>query len=218
MSDFHSYAHSHLSYLKKHGQQATYKKRQLLVRREENSPWVFFIAEGYVKMMFTNNTGNERVLGFGIPGMTIAQSGSFYSLPHVELEYEAHTDCVVWRIPRDEFMNAIRQNYQMFYEWHERILQNHNLLIERILYVGEKQPYRRIIGWLLGVARYYSTQQPDGSYLVEIPMSQDIIASWTQLSRETTSRILSDLKKRELIRSSNRFISISDIKKLQEHI
>ena len=216
MSDFHSYAHTHQSYLEKHGQQVTYKKGQLLVRREEESRWIFFIENGYVKMMFTDDVGNERILGFGIPGMTIAQSGSFYSLPHVELEYEAHTDCVVWRMPRSEFIAAMTEDPTMFREWHERILQNHNLLVERILYVGEKQPRRRIIGWLLGMARYYSVRQPDGGYLVEIPMSQDIIASFTHLSRETTSKIISTLKSRGLISVQNRLICVPDIQKLRD--
>ena len=216
MSDFHSYAHSHLAYLQKHGQQVTYKKGQLLVRREEDSPWIFFIESGYVKMMFTDDVGNERVLGFGIPGMTIAQSGSFYSLPHVELEYEAHTDCVVWRMPRTEFIAAMQGSPELFQEWHQRILENHNLLVERVLYVGEKQPRRRIIGWLLAVARYYSLRQPNGSYLVEIPMSQDIIASFTHLSRETTSKIISELKKQGLIGIKNRYITVPDVAQLRQ--
>ena len=218
MSDFHSYAHSHLAYLRKHGQQVTYKKGQLLVRREEDSPWIFFIESGYVKMMFTDNVGNERVLGFGIPGMTIAQSGSFYSLPHVELEYEAHTDCVVWRMSRADFIVAMEQSPLMFREWHERIMQNHNLLVERVLYVGEKQPRRRVIGWLLAVARYYSYRQPDGSYQVEIPMSQDIIASFTHLSRETTSKIISELKTRGLIRVKHRLITVPSVEALQQEL
>ena len=218
MSDFHSYAHSHLAYLKEHGQKVAYKKGQLLVRREELSPWIFFIESGYVKMMFTDNVGNERILGFGIPGMTIAQSGSFYSLPHVELEYEAHTNCTIWRMPRDKFIAALQESPEMFHEWHQRILQNHNLLVERVLYVGEKQPRRRIVGWLLGVARYYSIHQPDGSYLVEIPMSQDIIASFTHLSRETTSRIISDLKNLGLISIKNRSITIPNVEALRKEL
>lgn len=218
MSDFHSYAHNHLAYLKKHGQTVTYKKGQLLVRREEDSPWIFFIESGYVKMMFTDDVGNERVLGFGIPGMTIAQSGSFYSLPHIELEYEAHTDCTVWRMPRNEFIAAMNKDLTMFREWHERILQNHNLLVERVLYVGEKQPRRRVIGWLLAVARYYSLRQPDGSYLVEVPMNQDIIASFTHLRRETISKVISELKARSLVVIKNRLICIPDIAALRNEL
>lgn len=218
MSDFHSYAHSHLAYLEQHGQKVTYKKGQLLVRRQEESPWIFFIESGYVKMMFTDDVGNERVLGFGIPGMTIAQSGSFYSLPHVELEYEAYTDCVVWRMARGNFIAAMSKDQTMFREWHERILQNHNLLVERILYVAEKQPRRRIIGCLLGMTRYYSLRQPDGSYLIEMPISQDIIASLTHLSRESANRIISELRHRGLITAKNRSIAIPSVELLQDEL
>lgn len=121
-------------------------------------------------------------------------------------------------MPRDKFIAALQESPEMFHEWHQRILQNHNLLVERVLYVGEKQPRRRIVGWLLGVARYYSIHQPDGSYLVEIPMSQDIIASFTHLSRETTSRIISDLKNLGLISIKNRSITIPNVEALRKEL
>jgi len=200
MSDFHSYAHAQYAYFQKHSRRTVYKKGQLLVRREEQSPWMFFIESGYVKMMFTNETGEERVLGFGLPGMAIAQSGSFYTLPHFELEYAAHTDCIVWRIPRDDFIAAMRADSILFGEWHERILQNHNMLVERVLYLGERNPKARVLAWLLGMARYYSVVQRDGSILVEIPMTQDIIASFTGLSRESTNRVFAELRAANLVR------------------
>lgn len=215
MSDFHSYAHSHLDFFKKHGQCKTYKPGHLLVRREEDSPWMFFLESGFVKMMFTDELGNERILGFGVPGMTFTQSGSFYSLPHVELEFETYTQATAWIVPRKLFIEALETNPVMFKEWHERILQNHNLLIERVLYIGEKRPKTRVVGWLLAAARYYSVRQPDGSYLIELPINQDGIASFTHLSRESISRIMSELKQRGLVQIRNRFISIPDVEGLK---
>lgn len=218
MSDFHHYAHAHREYFHKHGRQLIYKKHQLLVRREDPSPWMFFIESGFVKMMFTNETGEERVLGFGLPGMTITQSGSFYTLPHSELEYEAHTECTVWRVSREQFIKDMSANPTLFADWHQRILQNHNLLVERVLYLGEKQPRKRVIAWLLGMARYYSLAQPNNEILIEMPMTQDLIANFVHLSRESTNRIIGELKDSGAIRIKQQYVTVVSTDALQKQL
>ncbi|MFZ1360478.1 MAG: Crp/Fnr family transcriptional regulator [Candidatus Saccharimonadales bacterium] len=218
MSDFHHWAHAHETYFHTHGRRTSYKKHQMLVRREEESPWMFFVESGYVKMMFTNETGEERVLGFGMPGMTIAQSGSFYSLPHTELEYEAHTECQVWRVPRSQFINDLPTDAALMADWHQIVLQNQNMLIERILYLGEKQPRKRIIAWLLGMSRYYGTLQPNNEIHIEIPLTQDAIASFVHLSRESTSRIISELKQLGVITMQQHLIVIPKLDELQRRL
>ena len=218
MSDFHSYADTHLKYFEENGQRVLYKKGQLLVRRDEPSPWMFFLERGLVKMMFTSQDGTERIYGFGIPGMSFTQSGAFYTLPHTELEFEAHTNCTIWRLARSQFIKELETNISMLREWHERILQNHNLLTERILYAGEKDPRRRITAWLLGMARYYGFAQKDGSIVLEIPMTQDVMASFVHLSRERTNIILSDLRKRDLITIKKQYITVLSVELLQQEL
>lgn len=216
MSDFHSYAKTHLQFFEEHGQKILYKKGQLLVRRDEPSPWMFFLENGLVKMAFASQDGTERIYGFGVPGMSFTQSGSFYALPHVDLEFEAHTDCTVWRLPREQFIKELETNIPMLREWHERILQNHNMLTERILYTGEKDPRNRIIAWLLAMARYFSFAQEDGSVVLEVPMTQDIMASFVHLSRERTNIVLSDLRRRGLISVEKQYITVPDIALLRK--
>lgn len=216
MSDFHSYAHAHEKYFKQYGRKVVYKKGQLLVRRDEDSPWMFFIEHGYVKMMFANENAEERIYGFGVPGMAITQSGSFFTLPHMELEFEAYGDCTVWRIARSTFMQALKTDTALLHDWYERTLQNNNLLTERILYAGEKNPRTRVIAWLLGMGRYYSLAQPDGSVQIEFPMTQDIMASFVYLSREKTNRIIGDLKEQRLIVVEHRIVTIPSIERLRE--
>lgn len=218
MSDFHSYAKTHLQFFQQHGQKVTYKKGQLLVRRDEPSPWMFFLESGLVKMAFASQDGTERIYGFGVPGMSFTQSGSFYTLPHMDLEFEAHIDSIVWRLPREQFIKELETNIPMLREWHERILQNHNMLTERILYTGEKDPRNRIIAWLLGMARYYSFKQKDGRIILEIPMTQDIMASFVHLSRERTNIILSELRKRNLITIKKQYITFPDIDLLRKEL
>lgn len=215
MTDFHHYARLHEALFEEKGKKSSYKKGQLLMHRDEESPWIFFVHSGYVKLAFTNDGADERVLGFAVPGMPLAQGGSFHSLPHLNLEYEAHTDCVVSRMAMKEFMQELSSDTDLFMEWHNRILQNHTMFIERILYSGERDPKVRVMGWLLGMDRYYSNTRSDGKRAVEIPMTQDIIAGFTHLSRESVNKILQELKQQGLIEINNKIIIMPDPNKIR---
>lgn len=218
-TDFHHFASAHQALFKKHGNRVIYKKSQLLVGHGESSPWMFFLETGRVKLVFASHDGEERILGFFFPGMTFAQSGAFYSLPHMDLEYEAYAgDCVVWRIKREEFFAACKKDKAIYDDWYVTIHKNQDMLIERILYLGEREPRRRIIGWLLGMTRYYSNAQPDGSVRFAVPMTQDAIASFVHLGRESVNKVLGELKSGKIISVKNHYITVRNLEKLRTEL
>lgn len=215
-TDFHHFAEAHETFFKQHGNRVVYKKGQLLVGHGEASPWMFFLERGRVKLMITSHDGEARILGFFFPGMTFSQSGVFYALPHMSLEYEAYVDeCIVWRVKREEFYAACQQDKAIYNDWYTTIHRNQDMLVERILYLGEKEPRRRIIGWLLAAARYYSNTQPDGSVQLAVPLTQDAIAGFVHLGRESVNKIIGELKTRNMIRVKNRIITISNLETIR---
>lgn len=213
MSDFFSFSKIHQDYFHEKGQLELYKKGQLLVRHDDASPWMFFLEKGLIKLIFNTRDATPRILAFILPGMTFTQSGSFYSLPNIGLEHEAYNTVTVWRLPREQFIADLQTNLALFRDWHSRIQENHNFWIERILYSGEKQPRDRTIAWLLCMARYYGIH--DGkSCLIEIPLTQDLIAGFLHLTRESTNKIIQELKSHNLITIQTKYITIPDIEAL----
>lgn len=194
-----------------YGQKTLYKKGQLLVRREEANPWIFFVETGFVKMMFTNKTtGEERILGFGTPGTATNPSGNFYTLPQFEIEFEAHTDCEIWRMTLAQFMDILGEDDVLFSEWYQRVLENQGLLVEKLLNVSERDPFLRIVAWIRLMMKFHSTKQSDGSYIIEVPFTQEQIASFIGLSRESTNHAFAELKKRGLVETKNKKIRVLD--------
>jgi CRP/FNR family transcriptional regulator, cyclic AMP receptor protein len=54
----------------------------------------------------------------------------------------------------------------------------------------------------------------DGEVRVTIPLTQDMLASWAQASRESTARVLHDLRERGIIRTGRRELAILDMERL----
>lgn len=217
MSEYFSYSKVHRDLFHQKGTKAVYKKGQLLVRGDEPSPWMFFLEKGMVKVSFAASDGTERLMGFFIPGMTFAQSGSYFSDPTGGLEYEATADVVTYRMQRDVFVKEANDNIKVLRDFTRRMQENHLYMVERLIGQGEKNIRDRCIRWLLTMAKYYGIN--DGGYrVIQIPLTQDQIACAIHATRESVSKTLKDLKKEKLMHTSKKRIYIRDIPNLQSLI
>lgn len=204
------------NYFINHGSKTVFKKGQLLIRREDNSPWMYYIESGVVKLNFTNPEGETRTLGFNTPNMVSYQNNKFRTLPEFELEYEAISEVVARRVSREDFEAELNKNPALLKDWSARIMARGELLLERILYSGERNPRRRIVAWLRAVCHYYGQPQPDGSIVVTMPLTQEVIASFVGLSRESTNRVISELKTLGLLRIKRHIITVVDPDKISD--
>ncbi|MCA9330805.1 Crp/Fnr family transcriptional regulator, partial [Candidatus Saccharibacteria bacterium] len=140
-------------YFKAHGQRATYKKRQLLVRHDEPSQWIFFLRSGLIKVAYTLDDGTERLMGYFIPGMVFAQLGAFFPDSLNGMEYEAALNTNVYRLPRQQFLDALSSSVEMSQEYLDAMIRNQIFMIERLEYQGEKGMRQKYLKWLLFVMR-----------------------------------------------------------------
>jgi CRP-like cAMP-binding protein len=60
------------------GQMVNYRKGEYLANSHDINNWVFFLDQGLVSVGFNSENGDGKLIGYFIPGMTFAQSGSFF--------------------------------------------------------------------------------------------------------------------------------------------
>ena len=215
MSDFFSFSTVHQAYFKAHGQVHHYKKGQIFTHRQEVSRDVYFLESGYVKVGFSTKDATERVLSIVLPGMTFAQVGSFYAMPQTELEFEAYSDIVIYRIPRDRFLIDLTHDQQLFYDWYRRTAENQLFWIELLTCCAERKPRDRILSWLTCMVRYFSITT-GGKATIEMPLSQETIAAMTMLTRESTNKVIHELKRLGIITVKDKHITIPNVEALDK--
>lgn len=221
MSEFFLYSKVHGAYFKKHGQKLTYKKGHYLATPQDKNPWVYFLDDGIVRICFSFEAGQERLLGYFIPGMTFAQSGSFFDQEEGGLEYVANTDISVYRISRDDFFEQLRINPEFNQDYVSSLLRNQLYLVDRIVYLGEKRVYARCIRWLQLISKFYGESQTKGGSkgsVITVPMTQDTIADFLHVTRESVSTCLTKLRKKGLISIKHKVITIPDLAKLKAEL
>lgn len=204
---FFQYLDVHAKYFKNHGQKITYPKDSFLVSIHDQSPWVFFLDSGTVQIIFGISSGTDRLIGYFIPGMTFAQSGSFYGNSSEALEYKAITPVTVYRILRQDFFQRLTNNSQFYMEYQDAILRNQIYLIDRIVYQGEQSIEKKFIRWIFFMIKYYSSESSN-QYKIFVPLTQDDIANFLHVTRASINKLITHHKKAGLLSVKKKIITI----------
>lgn len=187
-------------------------KGEFLYRPGDALRGIYLVLEGAFKTASTGFDGNERIVGFHLPGEVIGLDG--WSEFRHRCVAIALADACVCQFSIDQFMqtelvqNGIR-------EWTRRIIGNCTRNeIEHLEMLGRRQPVERIALFLHELMR--RSQQPvEAGACVTLPMSREDIACFLGLAPETVSRGFTRLQTMGAISVDHRHIEVCDATKLQ---
>lgn len=215
---FFGYSKSHEDYFAKNGQRIVYGNKRYIVTSTDNDQWVYFLKEGLVRVSYTLLDGKERLIGYFVSGVTFAKSGSFFDSPDGALEYTTRDKSVLYRLPQDKFITELKKNEKLSSDYMNMVLRNQIYLIDRVVYQGENGIHRKLLRWLLFMAKYYGDIKNDSAQIV-FSLSQEEIANFLHVTRVSVNNILSVYTNNGVIDIEGRKIyipSIERIKKLLE--
>lgn len=210
MQSFFDYQKTHEAFFKERGSKLIYKKGQYVVTPNEASPWVFFLVDGLVDASFSFSDGSKRIIGYFLPGMSFAQSGAFFSDSGGGLEYMVLEQATIYRVPQKLFLEQLAKDIAFNAEYTNWLLKTQILLIERIVYQGENTIQNKLLRWLIFMAKYYGQPQKAGA-VIEVPLTQDVIADFLHVTRESIGKEMRCLVSERLISTKAKTITIFDL-------
>lgn len=218
MSQFFQPLEHHHAYFKKYGKLITYRKNEYLANSHDPNNWVFFLVNGLVCVGFSTESGEDKLIGYFLPGMTFAQSGSFFEeFSTIQLDYKACDESSVLRVDRKQFLASLKGNNNLSEDYVNALLRNQLFLIERIAYQSEKGIYNKCIRWLLFMAKFYGHKTSEGIQIMT-PITQETAANFMNVTRESAGSALTLLKKRGRISVSSKRLTIHDTDLLQREL
>lgn len=198
------------------GTKLTYRKGEFIIRPGESPPGIFYIESGIVKAYDITKYGEENLL-------IIRKEQEVFPLiwaitgQERHVIYEALSPTTVWRIDRSQFLELIADEPAMLAPLLDMTVEMYRIHSERIINLEYRSVRERLISFLLTMGNRFG-RRTDGGLLIDVPLRQQDIASSINASRETTSRELTALERKDLITSAESFITITDEKKLREYL
>jgi len=198
------------------GTRLTYKKGEFIIRPGEAPPGVFYIEAGVVKAYDINQYGEEKPL-------IIRKNHEIFPLIWAvtglerHVIYQALNATTVWRLSRKDYLEYIDSHPDAMAGLLEMTIEMYRIHSERIINLEYRTVRERLISFLLTMALRFG-QESDEGMLIDVPLRQQDVASSINASRETTSRELSALEKKGLIKTNPQYIVLLDVPKLRSFL
>ncbi len=198
------------------GSRQEFTKGEFIVRPGQTLPGVYYIESGLVKAYDITKYGEENLLiirhGGELLGMTWALAGR-----EREIIYTALAPTAVWLISLDTFKNHMHTNPEAAVPVISILADMFRLHGERIMTLEYRTVRERLASFLLGMAERFGVDSDIG-LKIDVPLRHQDIASSISATRETTSRTLSELERKGIIRNEQSHIIILNRDALSDFI
>jgi len=188
-----------------------YKKEELLYRPGDSFSFVNYIKSGFVRIYAISKNGQEVTIHIAKPSSFLP----FFVEKKMKRQYyiEAATPVEVWQVPKEEMINFIVENPELFPDLIDDFSCTIKQLLMRVEYLASGDAYSKVAAVLLWLAadRARKTNVP-----LDFAVTHRLIASLTGLTRETVTLQMLKLKEKKLIAGKGRRLVITDVNKLKE--
>ncbi len=199
-----------------------YKKGQTIFY-EGNKPYgVYWLKSGKVKLYKTNNEGKTFIVNIAGEGDLLGYR-YFFTQEMYSTTAEVIEDATVCFLDKDSFLDLLRIYPALTMELldlmgHE--IQNSENTAARMAY---DSTHERIAGMILDLKETYGVKY-DGnnndvpSWKIDVLLTRNDLASLAGTTTETIVRVMSLLKEKNIVKTENKFMCITDLKALERLI
>lgn len=193
-----------------------YKKGEMLIRADDDPQGIFCLTKGYVRQYTISKTGFELSLHILKPISYFPMVWAINGTPNVYF-FEALTPVEVWRAPKDQVVNFIKDKPSVIFELMSELLEDYAETLTRVEHLVFSDAYRRVISVLLYIAKHFGEESGKG-ILVRHRFTQQDIATLVGVARETAGIEMLALEKRGLIKYIDHTILLENVKGLEQEL
>lgn len=194
--------------------QNNYNRGQTIFYEGSRPYGLYCVKEGKVKLSKSSADGKKLIVKIAGKGELLCY-WDFFTNENYSLTAEIFENSTLCFLERELFFELIKQNSQLNFNFLKLMAEEINEAEEKSTNLAYKSTRERIIDLLLNLNENYGMKMEDGSYKIGVNMSRQEMADMIGSSTETTVRLLTWLKGKNLIDSRKKFIYINNLQKLK---
>jgi CRP/FNR family cyclic AMP-dependent transcriptional regulator len=198
------------------GTKLAYSKGEFIIRPGGSPPGIFYIESGLVKAYDITKYGEENLLIIRKDGEMLGLTWAVTGEDH-NIIYSALAPTTVYLVSRDKFMQYIQTNPAAALPVIDMVTDMYRLHSERIMTLEYRTVRERLISFLVTTAQRFGRKTAEGLQIT-VPLKHQDIASSISATRETTSRALAELERKDLIKNEQSYFTLRDIKTLRDFL
>lgn len=189
-------------------------KGQSIMAAEKDSPDIFWIEQGIIRMYQITDDGDELTLH-------LFRAPSFFPmmtyLSHRPTNYyfQAVDEVIARKAPGKAVEQLLKQNNDVLFDLTTRFANGITGLLLRIEELAAPHAQQRLTSLLLYLAQTFGHEH-EGHIIIDLRLSHDDLAAWIGSARETVSRQMEKLEKDGVLAKQNRQLVIFDLQALEQ--
>ena len=175
---------------------------------------LFFIKEGFIRIGYINEKGEEVVKEIIQKGEVFGQFTLLKNNLNGEFAQAFKSDVSLCAFDIVDFERILLRKPQLAIHYSRQMGQKLRNTENRLLNLLNKDVRTRLIGFFYQLAMQHGCKEEQGSFTIENFLTHDDIARLIGSSRQTVTTIINELETEGMIRFSRQQIVITDVKLL----
>ncbi|HEY1645018.1 MAG TPA: Crp/Fnr family transcriptional regulator [Candidatus Saccharimonadales bacterium] len=175
-------------------QHRVYRRGQIILFQGESPRYAYLIKKGLVKIYNIDYDGKEQFIDLESTGATFPKLWIWGKENNAQYYYEALSDCDIYVIPRDAYLNFVKSDPELVMAELSSALsdyRNSSTRLNALLYTRASDKLAHILRYL---ANTYAPNSDKENLVINIKLTHQHLASLTGLTRETVSVELNKFK------------------------
>ena len=191
-----------------------YKKGDVILHPGDTPQGIYFLKNGFARLYSFSKEGKELTL-------VMYKGGDFFPVvwsfrgTRSAYYFETLSDVVIERAPREDFMEFIKNNYDVFLEVNDHILERFQVALKRMQYLTFGNASAKLASILLICGKDFGVEK-NGQIEIQVPLTHKDIANLVGIARETVSVELKKFDRAGFIGYSGKLLVIKDRKGLEK--
>lgn len=190
-----------ISMLRVSGKTDIYKPKTKIFSQGESASGFYIISSGRVRVYTITDAGYERTIEILEVGRIFGDS-SFLSNAYRFVNIEAVIACEIISFTADELITLCTKSEELMKLIFQHMADTCNYLTKQLIQTTSYDSTQKIAAFLLN--------ESENRRQTVLPYSHEEVAASVGLNRVTVSRVISNLKKQQIIRVGYRTIEICD--------
>lgn len=176
-----------------------FQKGEIVIVQGEIPDCVYMIKNGIIKTYNLTAQGEEKPLTFDVAGESFPVGWIFGHTKWSQYYYEAYTDCDLYCIPRDEYLAFLKSDNDAMFENLAYMARRTSNFQMRLNALEQSKAISKVINTLHFLCLRYGKDLQDSVVKIDLPLTQQELANFMGLTRETTGIELKKLQKKGII-------------------
>lgn len=189
----------------------TYERGDVILQQDSEPAYAYVVKKGTIKTYNLTPRGEEKPVGFAVRNEFFPLGWIFNKIYKTQYYYEALSECELFAIPRDELQNFLDTNRKAMKYVLDKLVWDRLSAEMRINALGQSRASEKVLHTIHYLALCFGRDLQTDIVEIPLPLTQQDVANFTGLTRETISSELKKLASREVIFSRNRnYVVLTD--------